>query len=77
MSEDFEDYIKVKNLRVKGDEPHLIRIKNEDHTVAHIEILPAGEFFNIRIYSVSPDDERKMIKWVAGLPLESEKEEGE
>ena len=48
----------------------MIRIKNEDHTVAHIEILPSGEFFNIRIYSVSSDDERKIIKWVAGLPLE-------
>jgi len=72
MSEDFEDYIKVKNLRIVDDEPHLIRIRNDNHTVAHIEILPTGDFFNIRIYSVSSDDERKMVKWVAGLPLEDE-----
>ena len=72
--ENFDDYIKVKNLKIEGDEPHLIRLRTNDHTVAHIEILPsvAGGYMNLKVYSVSSEDDRTLIKWVAGIPLEDE-----
>jgi hypothetical protein len=72
--ENFDDYIKVKNLKIEGDEPHLIRLRTNDHTVAHIEILPSveGGYMNLKVYSVSSDDDRTLIKWVAGIPMEDE-----
>ena len=72
--EDFEDYVKVvKNLKVVGEEPHLIRIGNDDHTFAHIELLPAGDGqWNLRVYEVSSNDDRKVVKWISGV---SESEE--
>lgn len=72
--ENFDEYIKVKNLKIEGGEPHLIRLRTNDHTVAHIEILPSvdGGYMNLKVYSVSSDDNRTLIKWVAGIPMEDE-----
>lgn len=68
MSEDFEDYIKVKNLKVSGEEQHLIRIKTDSHTFAHIVLTPAVEgAWNLSVYQVSEDDKRTLVKWVPGL----------
>ena len=52
MTEDFTEYVKVKDLTVTGDETHLIRIRTNDHTFAHIEVerLPtvAGIYASFR-----------------------------
>ena len=71
MTEDFTDYVKVKDLTVKGDETHLIRIRTNDHTFAHIEVAKATDgCWNLRILQVSSDDHRTIVKWVPGLSEE-------
>ena len=68
---DFEDYVKVKTIKVRESEPHLLRISNGEHTFAHIEITPgANGCWNLRVLQVSDDDQRTMVKWVPGLQEE-------
>ena len=71
MTEDFTEYVKVKDLTVKGDETHPIRIRTNDHTFAHIEVAKATDgCWNLRILQVSSDDHRTIVKWVPGLDTE-------
>ena len=70
MSENFEDYANVINIGVNGDEPQLVRIRTEGHTFAHIVVqrVKGDEgVWNLSVYQVSADDERKLVKWIPGL----------
>ena len=52
------------------DEPQLVRIRTEGHTFAHIVVqrVKGDEgVWNLSVYQVSPDDERKLVKWIPGL----------
>jgi hypothetical protein len=73
MSNAFDDYVKVTDLVVNGDDLHLIRIRTSEHTFAHIEVTKATDgCWNLRILQVTPDDHRTIVKWVAGLESEGD-----